>query len=452
MNRKKTISAVLSSLLVCCALCSCGESAYDIAVKNGFEGSEQEWLESLKGEKGDSVTVESLYETAKNNGFEGDIHDFIKEYLSGDYIENKNYGGNFPSETLLSVVSITCSYQLSVPTLSTWGTINFETRTETANGSGIIYKLDKDSGDAYVVTNYHVVYSTNAYCPDEKRICSAPTVNLYGKNYQAYAMKAEFIGGSSDNDVAVLKITANDVLKSSNAKEILPSEKEVCVGDEVFAVGNAYGFGITATKGMVSVDSETVKISSPINDSEIVEIREIRTDAAVNSGNSGGGLFDADGRAVGLVNAKSNKSGVDGIGYAIPLSLFSAVADGIIENYEATGEVKSGIRRGLLGVMVYVGYSDSVIDPDTGKVGITEKIVVSSTAEGGLVHGKLVQYDVLYKITMGEREFLLDRNYKLTDALYRARNGMQMKLVVNRNGYLLTYEFTFSDENFIDVA
>ena len=80
-------------LLIACSLFGCvtvGKSAYDIAVENGFVGTEAEWLESLKGKDGDSLNILDIYNAAVSNGYKGELLDFVKEYFSDVSIEGKS--------------------------------------------------------------------------------------------------------------------------------------------------------------------------------------------------------------------------------------------------------------------------------------------------------------------------------------------------------------------------
>lgn len=171
-----------------------------------------------------------------------------------------------------------------------------------AGGSGVIYQTNKNEGDAYIITNHHVAY--DGYDGIFENIY----VYLYGLENENYEIKAEYIGGSMQYDLAVLKITNSDILRNSFAQEAeFANSDEVQILDPVVAVGNAQGEGISATAGTINVDSEYLTMIT-VDNSMRVNYRVMRTDAAINPGNSGGGLFNSRGELVGIVNAKVQSS------------------------------------------------------------------------------------------------------------------------------------------------
>ena len=214
------------------------------------------------------------------------------------------------AKAMLSAVSITSAYTMGS------GGIGYQ------YGSGVIYKMDAARSTAYLVTNYHVVY--NATYGISQNI----GVFLYGKESADYAIKAEYIGGSMYYDIAVLKIQNSRTLMESEAvAATFANSDEMSLLDTVIAVGNASGKGLSATVGHINVDSEYINLIAA-DDRTQTTIRVMRTDAAVNPGNSGGGLFNVRGEVIGIVNAKSSDDSIDNIGYAIP----SNVAKSIVEN------------------------------------------------------------------------------------------------------------------------
>ncbi|MBO6020134.1 MAG: trypsin-like peptidase domain-containing protein [Clostridia bacterium] len=292
---KKIVCLLLPVLLVL-SLVSCtvfdgkrgGPSAYEVAVENGYKGDEVSWLESLKGK---DLSLSEVYAAARDAGFEGDLLDFLKEYLSyddGDLV----LSGVAPvsagiSGSLLSSVSITCTFDCL---FRNW--FGTSTQTKQQSGSGVIYRLDKEQGDAYIITNYHVVYRSDSLT--ENKISDRVKVYLYGSESERYAIDATYVGGSMNYDIAVLKITGSEVLKRSSALPVSVADSNlITVGDVAIAIGNPVGIGISATSGIVSVDSESIQMQACDNVS-IVSYRLLRVDTAINEGNSGGGLFDKD--------------------------------------------------------------------------------------------------------------------------------------------------------------
>jgi len=268
-----------------------GKSAYEIAVDNGFVGTEEEWINSLTKGK-------SAYEIAVEHGFKGTEAEWL-DSLKGDKGDSGDDGmGEVIAKSITSAVAITAQIDSKL----------------TSNGSGVIISLDKANGNAYVVTNYHVVYYQSSYAMTGK-ILSDIKLYLYGMEFVDYAIDATYVGGSVTNDIAVLKVTNSAVLKSSNATAA-ECDYTVYAGEPVVAIGNPLSSGISATKGIVSVDSEEITLT--LADKKSGRLRVMRLDAAVNEGNSGGGLFDVNGKLVGIVSAKIEKTGVEGFAYAIP--------------------------------------------------------------------------------------------------------------------------------------
>lgn len=182
----------------------------------------------------------------------------------------------------------------------------------TGAGSGVII-----SGDGYIVTNNHVVEDANSV-----------TVRL--KDGTSYP--AEVVGMDEQTDLAVIKIDAQNLPAAE-----LGSSDALQVGDEAIAIGNPLGeLGGTVTNGIISALNREITIDGQTH-------TVLQTNAAINQGNSGGGLFNAQGQLIGIVSAKSAGTGVEGLGYAIPIDLAKPVITDLIESGYVTG-------RGYLGV------------------------------------------------------------------------------------------------------
>ena len=190
-------------------------------------------------------------------------------------------------------------------TYNAWG----YTTTSAASGSGFIV-----TSDGYIVTNYHVVEDGDS---------DGITVTLY--NGSSYA--ATLIGYDEDNDVAVLKIEADEEL----TPVVLGDSDALAVGETVVAIGNPLGeLTFSLTQGVVSALNRAVTLSSGT-------MNLIQTDCAINSGNSGGPLFNAYGEVIGITNAKystssSSEASIDNIGFAIPINTVKSIIESVIEN------------------------------------------------------------------------------------------------------------------------
>lgn len=180
-------------------------------------------------------------------------------------------------------------------------------------GSGVII-----SSDGYIVTNNHV-------------IDGASNITVRLKNGSEY--KAELVGTDADSDLAVLKIEP----ESDLIPVIFGNSDELSVGQQVVAVGNPLGeLGGTVTTGIISALDRELTIDGK-------KMNLLQMDAAVNPGNSGGGLFNLKGELIGIVNAKSSGDSVEGLGFAIPSATASKTAGELIEYGYVRGRVDLGL-------------------------------------------------------------------------------------------------------------
>ena len=218
--------------------------------------------------------------------------------------------GSVYSQNVQSVVLISCEMT---------STSYFGQTTGTSTGTGFII-----TEDGYVVTNYHVVEGANV---------------IYVSTHDNEKYPAVLVGQDKTNDVAVLKMEAEKALPYAT----LGSSNDLAVGDQVVAIGNPLGdLTATLTVGYVSAKDRDVT-------TEGATINMIQTDAAINSGNSGGPLFNMKGEVVGITTAKysgSSSSGatIEGIGFAIPIDDVASMIDDLINYGYVTGA--------YLGVMV----------------------------------------------------------------------------------------------------
>ena len=505
----KSIFLVLTLVFASFTLTACmvqkGESAYDIAVKNGFKGSEKEWLESLTGKDGkdgESMHIMDIYEeTKKNKGENYTFDDFLKEYFKDANIHGKSAyeiaveqgyegteeewlaslkGATGPKgepgdsidlyETYLSLVEkgeVTCSFldfvqeylnvdlnnslksSVAHAMLSAVSIFALDSPIDNINtngvgfsGSGVIYQMD-DKGNAYIITNYHVLYDT-----DNKRVLPYIYIMLYGYESGEYAIPATFVGGSATYDIAVIKVVGNEVLANSDAKvaDVFDSN-DIVVGQTAIAIGNPQGSGISVSDGIVSVDSETIDMSPiskenvTLNASGKVSMRVIRIDTPVNPGNSGGGLFDENGYLIGIVNAKIINSNVENIGYAIPSNIATFVAQNIIDN--CNGTTSTSVIKCLMGLTISPNSSKGVYDEATGTIKIIEEIKVVEVSSNSVANGILQAEDILVSMSLKGRAYEITRNFIPVDLCLNARTGDTVEVTVLRDGQLKTFSFTF---------
>ncbi len=342
------------------------------------------------------------------------------------------------SKAMLSAVSIIAKFEVAE---YDWRG-NYTGTTEAASlASGVIYKLDKEKGDAYVITNYHVVYSADSV--NQSKISDDIRLYLYGMEYAtsgggSYAIPATYVGGSMQYDIAVLKVSASTVLMSSNARAAdIADSDEVSLLETAIAIGNSDGEGLSATVGHINVDSEEISIGFETEAGTVaVEVRVMRTDAAVNHGNSGGGLFNDKGELIGVVNARTPDSDVENVGFAIPSNVAKAIADNAI--YYSDGS----IYRGLLGITVGVSEYSTKYDTATGKIHRIEKVVVSELAENAAVEGIIEVGDIVNSITVDGKKTEVTRIHHVVDSMLYAREGSVVVMEITRGNETLTKNIT----------
>ena len=265
------------------------------------------------------------------------------------------------------------------------------TTTSAASGSGFIF-----SDDGYILTNYHVIENSTSI-----------KVAMYdGSSYDA-----ELIGYDESNDVAVLKIDASDL-----QPVVLGDSGNLNVGDSVLAIGNPLGeltFSLTA--GVVSALDREVTLSGNVT------MELIQTDCAINSGNSGGALFNLYGEVIGITNAKYSSSGsgasIDNIGFAIPINSVLDIVNSIIE--------KGYIAK------PYIGVSVASVSSETQSYGLPKGAAVKTISEGSPAEAAGLQINDIITEANGTKIESSDDLVKLVGGLY---NGAELKLTVYRQG------------------
>lgn len=312
-------------------------------------------------------------------------------------------------------------------------------------GSGVIYQLDREKGDAFIITNYHVVYDADSR--SSNGIAQKITLYLYGGELTDAAIYATYVGGSQNYDIAVLRVENCDLLKSSSVAAVtVASSDEVRVGSTAIAIGNPEGMGISASSGVICVDSEHITMTAADNVTT-VDYRVMRIDTAVNHGNSGGGLFDGQGRLIGIVNAKTIDDDVENIGYALPSTTVTAVADNIIDY--CYGTRCESVRRAILGVTVGTTASSAVYDEATGQMTIRETVKIQDVTPGGI--GSVFKIgDVLVSATLEDRQIEITRQHQIIELLLTARPGDTVTVRVKRGSETVDLTMTITDDCLTD--
>ena len=280
---------------------------------------------------------------------------------------------------------------VGITTSITTNYFGYET-TAAASGSGFII-----SADGYIVTNHHVIDGANKI-----------TVTLYdGKSYEA-----ELIGSDESNDIAVLKIDADGL-----TPVVLGSSNDLSVGDEVVAIGNPLGeltFSLTA--GVVSALDRTITTQN-------TTMNLIQTDTAINSGNSGGALFNMYGEVVGITNAKYSSSGltseasIDNIGFAIPIDNVKSIIESLIKN----GYV----------IKPYIGISVAEVSSELKDYGVPGGVAVKVVKDDSPAENAgLKVNDVITKVNGKE----ISSSSELIALVKASSKGDKLDLTVYRNG------------------
>lgn len=196
------------------------------------------------------------------------------------------------------------------------------------SGTGII--VGKSDTELLILTNAHVIESVN---------------NLSCTFADGESVSATVKGSKSDKDVAVVAVTLNDI-KSSTLSSIAIAElgdsDDVVVGQDVVAIGNALGEGQSVTNGIISALDRSITVNNVTFEGLFM------TNAAINSGNSGGALLNSDGKVIGINFAKTSEDGVEGMAYSIPISNVRELIDSLM-NRQTRTKVASG-EQGYLGI------------------------------------------------------------------------------------------------------
>ncbi len=265
------------------------------------------------------------------------------------------------NKVLPSIVGITVQYTVNSPyygyTMQATGT---------ATGSGVII-----SEDGYILTNNHVVNTSSNYSFYQVSEANKITVKLYNDETE---YEAKIIGKDETTDLAVIKIDKNNLPAAT-----LGDSDSLQVGEFSMAIGSPLGMESTVTAGIISATSRTIT-------SDGKNYTVIQTDAAINSGNSGGALINSKGEVIGINTLKLSGSGVEGIGFAIPINSTKTIYEQLISN----GKVKRP----------YIGISGRDVDEETAKkYELVEGIYIISVEQFSAAEkAGLKSYDIITEI------------------------------------------------------
>lgn len=268
-------------------------------------------------------------------------------------------------------------------------------------GSGVII-----SQDGYILTNNHVINGANSV-----------KVRLRdGTEYDA-----TIVGSDSDNDIALLKVNATGLSPAT-----FGDSNSLAVGDYVVAIGNPLGeLGGTVTDGIISALARKVTI-------EDTQMTLLQTNAQVNPGNSGGGLFNANGELVGIVNAKQSATEVEGIAFAIPINNVLDILSDLKEYGYVTGKVDLGID-----------FTDITSDETAFYYGVNQTgcYVLSVDSGSNAEKAGVTRGDLVTKVNDTD----VSSSSDITAALEKAEVGDTVTFTVSRRGTSKTISFVLEE-------
>lgn len=268
-------------------------------------------------------------------------------------------------------------------------------------GSGVII-----SQDGYILTNNHVINGANS-------------VKVRLRDSTEY--DATIVGSDSDNDIALLKVSATGLSPAT-----FGDSNSLAVGDYVVAIGNPLGeLGGTVTDGIISALARKVTI-------EDTQMTLLQTNAQVNPGNSGGGLFNANGELVGIVNAKQSATEVEGIAFAIPINNVLDILSDLKEYGYVTGKVDLGID-----------FTDITSDETAFYYGVNQTgcYVLSVDSGSNAEKAGVTRGDLVTKVNDTD----VSSSSDITAALEKAEVGDTVTFTVSRRGTSKTISFVLEE-------
>lgn len=277
-------------------------------------------------------------------------------------------------------------------------------------GSGVI--IDKDG---YIMTNYHVVSAADPKVSGSKNT----TVEVFLSDKRQ--AKATFVGGDEQNDLAVIKVDLTDLPVAD-----LGDSSTLQAGETAIAIGNPLGmeFAGSVTVGVISSVERTMDVDGK-------SMKLIQTDAAINPGNSGGALVNSQGQVIGINSVKISATGVEGLGFAIPVN----VAKPIVDQLKMFGYVKGRPYIGISGMEV----TDAISKAYNVPVGFYVQTVeaASGAANAGIQRG-----DIITSMDGKDIKTLSD----LDEVKKAHKAGDTVEVKYDRNSKTITANITFTEQ------
>ena len=336
----------------------------------------------------------SMLSNTNSNSENSENSGYVSQTSLSNYSDTSIYAAN---KILPSIVGIKVEYNVN-SLISMFGSKG-QTTTASASGSGIII-----SEDGYILTNNHIVATSSSESYYEVSEATKLTVTLFNDETE---YEAKIIGTDEQTDLAVIKIDKTGLSKAEFA-----DSDSIKVGEFAMAVGNPLGMQSSITCGVISA------INREVTDTEGKKYNLIQTDAAINSGNSGGALVNSEGKVIGINTLKLSGTGIEGMGFAIPINSTTDITSQLIQY--------SKVKR------PYIGISGMDLTEETAKkynlvVGIYVKSVddFSAGEKAGIKSGDVIIEAEGKKITKMDELNEIKNSHKIGD---------EMKIKVNRDG------------------
>lgn len=283
----------------------------------------------------------------------------------------------------------------------------YKNDTYVASGTGFVYK--KDDTHYYILTNHHVIESGNQV-----------TVTFT----DGEVIETDIIGSDQYADIAVLSFTSTEDIPVAE----IGNSEDSRVGDTVFAVGAPLDsvYSWTVTRGILSGKDRMVEVSLSNTTTSDYVMKVLQTDAAINSGNSGGPLCNSNGEVIGITSLKLVSSGVEGMGFAIPIEAAINNAEKIIN-----GETSEYPYIGIYMVDMTEAYNSLQYYSLIKESGLSKGVIVTGVEKKSPAdEGGLKQNDII--ISMDDKE--VKNLAYLKYYLYQYSVGDTVKITVYRNG------------------
>lgn len=342
------------------------------------------------------------------NAVKGNLADGTAKDNSVKPISGTTVGKRVSTETASAneIYELGCKQTVGVSLESTRANIFGQQSSSAVAGTGFII-----TSDGYIMTNYHVIESAQK---------SEHKIQVLFKDKSSF--EAKIVGFDEDNDVAVLKIDASDLSPVS-----IGNSDDIAVGDSVFAIGNPLGeLDFSMTSGRVSALDRSITIER-----NGTAINMFQFDAAINSGNSGGPVYNESGEVIGIATAKVGSSGVEGLGFAIPINDAADIANELITKGYVSGKAYMGVNIDNRYTSVYAQYYS-----------MPEGAYVYNVESGGCAEKSgLAAGDIITKVGSEAIGGYSDLNA----AIKSFKAGESTEIVVYRGGEYVTLRITFDE-------